>query len=191
MPLCGPGALPCTRNPSAYGAREWLASGDAGQLDGAGELTIFGRTGDAGRLENGTAFYPGRIEVRLKAIPEIAQALVLWRGRDYCSAILSLEPSAERALAEAGGPAGEEGDGFAWFAKAYELLHPRIEGYNKSLNGDNTLAALQIRRFLILPRDFSVEAGEVTRNRELHRRASRRAWPRRLHQADQAELFRS
>ncbi len=165
----GPAPFPAYDGSDNSDVEEWFASGDTGQLDGAGNLQFIGRTGEVGQLANGDPFSPGAPEARLKAVPEIGEAMVIGRGRAYCVALLCLEASAGRALAEAGTPKSGGGGEFAWFGQAYDLLHDRLSVLNEALAGDTTSAALQIRRFLVLPREFSVAAGEITRSRQLRR----------------------
>ena len=80
-----------------------------------------------------------------------------------------MQASAGRALAEAGAPKRESGGEFAWFDQAYDMLHDRVSGLNRALAADTASAPLQIRRFLIVPREFNVAAGEITRSRQLRR----------------------
>ena len=151
------------------GAQQWFASGDAGSIDGSENIVISGRTSALGRLENGTSFAPEFIEARLRTVPEIAEAIVLGRGRVYCAAMLCLETSVMRALAEADGAERQAVGDYSWLGPGYDLLQSRIEALNLLLAGDGAHAPLQIKRFLVMPREFSVAAGEVTRSRQLRR----------------------
>ena len=149
---------------------EWFATGDAGRIDAAGNVNIVDRISAVGQLANATPFTPGVIEARLNAIPEIAAAMVLGRGRSYCAAILCLDAAALKALAETDGPERHGSGGeFDWLAPGSDLLQARLAELNSSLAGDDAQAVLQIRRFLVMPRDFSAAAGEVTRSRQLRR----------------------
>lgn len=148
---------------------EWFATGDAGLLDAAGNVNILDRISAVGQLENATPFTPGVIEARLIAVPEIAAAMVLGRGQSYCAAILCLEAAVLKALAETDGPERQGGGEFGWLASGSDLLQARLTELNSSLAGDDAEAPFQIRRFLLMPRDFSAAAGEVTRSRQLRR----------------------
>ena len=128
----------------------WLRSGDVGSIDEDGFLTITDRKRDIIITAGGKNISPQNIENALKAAPLVSQALVIGDRRPYVTALVTVDP------AEA-----------AKFAP--EAVRGAVERTVASVN--ETLGRTeQIKRFALLPRDFSSEMGEVTPTLKLRRR---------------------
>ena len=126
----------------------WLHTGDIGHIDSDGFLTITDRKKDIIVTAGGKNVSPQNIENLLKTETWISQALVVGDRRPYLVALITLDQD------EVGGHDDAEG---------------RIEKAVESVNGE--LAHFeQIRRFAILPRDFSAEENELTPTLKLKRR---------------------
>jgi len=128
------------------GADGWLRSGDIGSLDEDGFLTITDRKKDILVTAGGKNVAPQNLENALKTSPLISQALVVGDRRPYVAALITLEEGVPR-----------EG--------AQEKIQAFVDDVNRELSRFE-----QIKRFTILPRDFSVEEGEVTPTLKLKRR---------------------
>ena len=128
----------------------WLKSGDVGSIDEDGFLTITDRKRDIIITAGGKNISPQNIENALKAAPLVSQALVIGDRRPYVTALVTVDP------AEA-----------AKFAP--EAVRGAVERAVASVN-ENLGRAEQIKRFALLPRDFSSEMGEVTPTLKLRRR---------------------
>lgn len=142
----------------------WLHTGDLGALDADGYLTITGRKKELLILSNGKKVVPSYIEGLLVSDPRIDQAVVYGEGRNFLTALLV--PNWTHLRAALGG------NGLA-HATADELAeHPTVHAVLDRCCHD-ALAALspaeQVRRFVVLPRPFSVEAEEVTHSLKLRR----------------------
>ena len=141
----------------------WLRTGDLGELDEDGLLTITGRKKDIIVTAGGKNVSPQNIENDLKMSPYIAQALVVGDRRRYVAALVTLD------AAEIGRWAAERGiEGDEATLSRHPQIHELIAGVVEDVNRERTRFE-QIKRFTILPRDFTVEAGEVTQTLKLRR----------------------
>jgi long-chain acyl-CoA synthetase len=135
----------------------WLHSGDIGRLDTDGFLTIVDRKKDIIITAGGKNIAPSNLENALKRQPLISQAIVLGDRRPYLVALLTLDETAVRQWAEARGLIGED--------RMALLAHPtlRVE-LQRSVDAVNAAVSRveQIKRFAVLPRDWSSDAGELT-----------------------------
>jgi len=124
----------------------WLRSGDIGRLDDDGFLTITDRKKDILVTAGGKNVAPQNLENALKMSPLISQALVVGDRRPYVAALITLEAGAPRDNAE-------------------EQIRAVVDDVNRDLSRFE-----QIKRFAILPRDFSADDGEITPTLKLKRR---------------------
>jgi long-chain acyl-CoA synthetase len=125
----------------------WLRSGDVGELDADCFLTITDRKKDILVTAGGKNVAPQNLENALKTHPAVSQALVVGDRRPYIVALITLSEDTERDGAE-------------------ERMQRVVDGVNSELSRYE-----QIKRFTILPRDFTAEDGEVTPTMKLKRRA--------------------
>lgn len=123
----------------------WLRSGDVGHLDDDGFLTITDRLKDILVTAGGKNIAPQNLENALKTHAVISQAVVVGDRRPYVAALITLSDDVDREGAE---PAVQ---------RAVDEVNSQLSRYE------------QIKRFTILPRDFTLEAGEVTPTLKLKR----------------------
>ena len=69
----------------------WLHTGDAGCIDGDGNLVIIGRKEEIIRTKGGEAFSPDAIETRLRFSPYIREAVVCGQSRPYITALINID----------------------------------------------------------------------------------------------------
>jgi long-chain acyl-CoA synthetase len=124
----------------------WLRSGDVGAVDADGFLTVTDRKKDLLVTAGGKNVAPQNLENALKTHPLISQALVVGDRRPYVAALITLGEDASADDAQG-----------------------RVQQIVDEVNGDLSRFE-QIKQFVILPRDFSVEEGEVTPTLKLKRR---------------------
>jgi long-chain acyl-CoA synthetase len=124
----------------------WLRTGDLGELDDDGFLTITDRKKDILVTAGGKNVAPQNLENALKTSPLVSQALVVGDRRPYVTALITLAEDVPRGDAE-----------------------ERIRELIDSVNRDRSRYE-QIKRFAILPRDFLDAEGEVTPTLKLKRR---------------------
>jgi long-chain acyl-CoA synthetase len=127
----------------------WLRTGDVGELDEEGFLRITDRKKDLIITAGGKNIAPQNLENALKTSRFVSQALVVGDRRPYITALVTLD---DAEVASSG-------------RDPQELVHELVAGVNR----DRTRVE-QIKRFVILPRDFSQEEGEVTPTLKLRRR---------------------
>ena len=135
---------------AAFTEDGWLRSGDIGFLDEDGFLTITDRKKNLIVTAGGKNVAPQNIENALKAAPLVSQALVIGDRRPYLTALVTIDD------AEAAGLTPEE-------------VRATVEGAVEAVNAGRGRVE-QVKRFAILPRDFSAEEGEITPTLKLKRR---------------------
>jgi long-chain acyl-CoA synthetase len=127
----------------------WLRTGDVGDIDDEGFLRITDRKKDLIITAGGKNIAPQNLENALKSSRFVSQALVVGDRRPYVTALVTLDHT---ELASSG-------------RDPQALVQELVDDVNR----DRTRVE-QIKRFTILPRDFSQEEGEVTPTLKLRRR---------------------
>jgi long-chain acyl-CoA synthetase len=127
----------------------WLRSGDVGEIDEDGFVTITDRKKDIIVTAGGKNVAPQNIENSLKASRYVSQALVIGDRRPYVTALITLD---EAEVSEANGD-------------VHALVEQVVENVNRDLSRYE-----QIKRFAIVSREFSAKDGEVTPTLKLKRR---------------------
>jgi long-chain acyl-CoA synthetase len=127
----------------------WLRSGDVGEIEEDGFIKITDRKKDIIVTAGGKNLSPQNIENALKRSRFVSQALVVGDRRPYVTALITLD---DDELAKTNGD-------------PQDLVQTVVDGVNADLSRFE-----QIKKFAILPRDFSQEEGEVTPTLKLKRR---------------------
>src|SRR5438270_4163645 len=133
-------------------------TGDIGDMDSDGYLKITDRKKDLIKTSGGKYIAPQAIEGALKTMSEvIIQVVVSGDRRKYVSVVVTVsEDQAKKLAAEAGEPAGTYAE-----AARCNAVRAKIQAAVDQLN--STLASYEtIKRFTILDRDLSQEAGDLT-----------------------------
>jgi long-chain acyl-CoA synthetase len=137
----------------------WFHTGDVGELDEAGFLRITGRKKEIIVTAGGKNVAPAVLEDRLRAHPLVGQVLVVGDGQPFIAALVTVDAEAlPRWRRRHGKP---EGDGSA----ADLVDDPELRGEIAAAVEEANRAvsrAEQIRKFRILPGDFTEEGGELT-----------------------------
>jgi long-chain acyl-CoA synthetase len=144
----------------------WLKTGDVAEIDADGFVRITDRKKDILVTAGGKNVAPQNIENDLKTSPLVSQALVVGDRRPYVAALITLEPDEIGKWASANGVEGDMPQ-LARDRRVRALLQDVVDEANRERSRFE-----QVRRFLILPRDFSVEQGEITPTMKLRRRAA-------------------
>jgi long-chain acyl-CoA synthetase len=143
----------------------WLATGDIGVLDEKGRLKITDRKKDLVKTSGGKYIAPGLIAAQFKVISSLASNLVVHANdRNYATALVSLDPD---ALSKFAADKGLTGD-FATLSQSPEVraaIQADVDALNAGLNRWET-----IKKFTILDRDLSEEAGELTASLKVKRK---------------------
>ena len=127
----------------------WFRSGDVGEVDADGFLRITDRKKDLIITAGGKNIAPQNLENALKASRFVSQALVVGDRRPYVAALVTLD---EAELTST----GRDGQ---------QVVQALVDEVNR-----DRMRVEQIKRFVILPRDFSQEEGEVTPTLKLRRK---------------------
>jgi long-chain acyl-CoA synthetase len=132
----------------------WLYSGDLGEFDRDGFLSITGRKKDIIITAGGKNIAPKNIEHALKNHELINEAVVIGDRRKFLTALVTLDPDAGTAWADRNG---------ADAAKLHESPAVRAE-IQKCVDEVNSHLARveQVKKFTILERNLTIEDGELT-----------------------------
>ena len=128
----------------------WLRSGDLGEIDEDGFITITDRKKDILITAGGKNVAPQNLENALKTAPLISQALVVGDRRPFVAALITVDPGVAGGLSP---------------GQIQERVQEIVDHANAELSRFE-----QIKRFAILPREFSAEEDEVTPTLKLKRR---------------------
>jgi long-subunit acyl-CoA synthetase (AMP-forming) len=143
----------------------WLHSGDIGTLDAEGFLQITDRKKDLIITAGGENIAPALVEGYLKGIPVVSQAVVIGDRQRYLSVLLTLNADRIKVDAQACGSGACDPETAARDEKFLSFLQRQIDKVNERL------ARVQaVKRFKIIPKDFSVEGGELTPTMKVKRK---------------------
>ena len=146
------------------GADGWLLTGDIAEIDEDGFIKITDRKKDIIVTAGGKNVAPQNLENDLKTSKYVSQAMVVGDRQPYIAALITLDPeelpkwAAERGL-----------DGDLATLADNEQVRDLIQGVVDGVNADRSRYE-QIKRFAILPRDFTMEDDELTPTLKLKRR---------------------
>jgi long-subunit acyl-CoA synthetase (AMP-forming) len=144
---------------------EWLHSGDIGTLDAQGFLQITDRKKDLIITAGGENIAPALVEGYLKGIPVVSQAVVIGDRQRYLSVLLTLNADRIKTDAEAIGSGASDPETASRDEKFLNFLQRQIDKVNERL------ARVQaVKRFKVIPKDFTVEGGELTPTMKVKRK---------------------
>ncbi|MGV0835354.1 AMP-dependent synthetase/ligase [Mycolicibacterium thermoresistibile] len=136
----------------------WFRTGDLGSIDDDGFLTIVGRTKEIIVTAGGKNVAPAVLEDQLRAHPLISQAMAVGDQKPFVGALITIDPEAFETWKQHRGKNAE--------AAISDLTDDPdlIAEVDKAIAKANQAVsrAEGIRKFRILPVDFTVETGELT-----------------------------
>jgi long-chain acyl-CoA synthetase len=153
-----------SENAAAWSEDGWFRTGDIGELDD-GFLRITDRKKELIKTAGGKYVAPQKIENLLKSQPLISQAVVIGDRLKYCVALLTLDAD---AVGEWARNHGREGRSFAEICEDVALqraVQRQVDAVNAHLASFES-----IKYFHLLPRELSVEEGELTPSLKVKRR---------------------
>ncbi len=134
----------------------WLHTGDIGELDKDGYLSITGRKKDIIITAGGKNITPANLEAEIKQSQWVSQCVVVGDRRPYLVALVTLDPEEVAKLAQEKGWPSDPAE-LARHEGMRELIQKHIDQVNEKF-----ARVEQVKRFEILPRDLSQETGELT-----------------------------
>ena len=143
----------------------WLHTGDVGEILDDGSLRVTDRKKDLIVTAGGKNVAPQRVEAALRRSPFISHAMAYGDRRKYITAIVTLDMNHLREWAEGRGLGTASPDELAGRPEVHDLIRREIDAANRGLAPYES-----IKRFAIHPREFTVEAGELTPTLKIKRR---------------------
>jgi long-chain acyl-CoA synthetase len=144
----------------------WLRTGDIGELDADGYLRITDRKKDLFKTSGGKYIAPSAIESQFKAIcPYASQFLVHGSERNFCVALITLDPDAMEGWAAENGMAGASYADIVGSQQVRDMVGGYVETLNARLNRWET-----IKKWILLDHDLTVESGELTPSMKVKRK---------------------
>jgi long-chain acyl-CoA synthetase len=139
----------------------WLHSGDLGEFDPDGFLTITGRKKEIIITAGGKNISPKNIEAAIKESPLVSEAVVIGDRRKFLSALITVDDAAVKAFLDGKASQGALHD------------HPELRAaIQRQLDDVNAKLARveQVKKFTILNRPFAIETGELTPTLKIKRK---------------------
>jgi len=144
----------------------WFATGDVGEIDADGRVRITDRKKDMVKTSGGKYIVPSAIEASFKALCPIASQMVVQAdGRNFATALITIDPDAVQTWAKGQGLDASDAETFVTGDLLRTHVAKAIDELNSRLNRWET-----IKDFRVLPRDFTVEDGELTPSLKVKRR---------------------
>ena len=143
----------------------WVHTGDIGEIDEDGFLKVVDRKKEMIITSQGKNIAPSNIENLLKESPLVGHALAYGEGRPYVVAILTLDPDVAPVVA---GRLGIAYDDLAALAEHPEILG--IVGQAVDQANERLSRPEQVKKWKLLPVEWSAESAELTPTLKLKRR---------------------
>ena len=134
----------------------WLHTGDLGEIDSDGYLSITGRKKDIIITAGGKNITPANLEAEIKQLPLVSQCVVIGDRRPYLVALVTLDPE-EGAAYAAEHDLPEDLEALAANADVKALIMAHVDQINEKF-----ARVEQVKKISILPADLSQEGGELT-----------------------------
>ena len=142
----------------AIDADGWLHTGDLGALDDEGFLQVTGRKKELIVTAGGKNVAPAVLEDRLRASPLVSQCMVVGDNQPFIACLITLDPEAlEHWKQQHGKPASATPADLAADPDLLADLQAAVDDANLAVS-----RAESIRKFRVLPDDFTVENGYLT-----------------------------
>ncbi|GAA4890300.1 AMP-dependent synthetase/ligase [Streptomonospora salina] len=140
----------------AFDEDGWYRTGDLGRLDEDGYLSITGRKKEIIVTAGGKNVAPAVLEDRLRSHALVSQCMVVGDNRNFVSALITIDPEAFEFWKQQNSKTGE--------IPAMVADPDLVAAVQEAVDDANTAVsrAESVRKFTILPVDFSEEGGQMT-----------------------------
>ncbi|MDE6284091.1 MAG: long-chain fatty acid--CoA ligase [Muribaculaceae bacterium] len=142
----------------------WFRTGDAGRIDDNGAIYLTDRLKDLFKTSNGKYIAPQAIESRLGEDKYIDQVAVIGESRKYVTAIIVPAIEAVKEYARRKKIQYQSLEDLLKNSQIVEMIGRRIEALQEGLASFE-----KIKKFTLLPREFSMENGELTNTLKIRR----------------------
>jgi len=142
----------------------WFHTGDCGELSPTGQLYLTERLKDLYKTSNGKYIAPQMLETLLSQDKFIEQIAIIGDGRKYVSALIVPDFEELKAYAEKKHIAYRNVEELVNNADIHAMLESRINELQKDLASYE-----QVKRFVLLPKAFTMESGELTNTLKIKR----------------------
>jgi long-chain acyl-CoA synthetase len=160
---------------AAVDAEGWLHTGDVGEIDEHGHLTITDRKKDIIITAGGKNVSPSEIENRLKVSPYVREAMVVGDRRSYLVALIGVESDTVSDWA------ARRGLAFTTYAdlSRKEEVRELVAAWVDEVNGELARPE-QVKRFALIEKELDHEDGELTATLKVKRRALEQRFAREI-----------
>jgi long-chain acyl-CoA synthetase len=134
----------------------WLHTGDIGEIDSDGYVSITGRKKDIIITAGGKNITPANLEAEIKQHPLVSQCVVVGDRRPYLIALVTLDPEEAAAWARDRG-VDQSPEALAANKDIRDSIETHVEKINQKF-----ARVEQVKKIAILPQDLSQEGGELT-----------------------------
>jgi long-chain acyl-CoA synthetase len=143
----------------------WLHSGDIGEIDEDGFLTITDRKKDLIVTAGGKNVAPQRVEKTLGTSRYVSQVVACGDRRKFITALITLDAANIATWAEANGLGKKSVEELSREPKVRELIEAEVAERNRELASFES-----VKKFHILPEDLSIESGDLTPTLKVRRK---------------------
>ena len=144
-------------NDEVFDSERWFKSGDLGKLDDDGFLYIVGRKKELIVTAGGKNVAPAVLEDRLRAHPLVSQCMVVGDNQPFIAALVTLDPDALKAWVANNKKDGASMADLVNDPDLIAVVQTAVDDANKAVS-----KAESIRKFTLLPTDFTIAGGHLT-----------------------------
>ena len=144
-------------NSEVFDGERWFKTGDLGKLDDEGFLYIVGRKKELIVTAGGKNVAPAVLEDRLRAHPLVSQCMVVGDNQPFIAALVTIDPDALKAWVANNKKDGASMTDLVNDPDLIAVVQTAVDDANKAVS-----KAESIRKFTILPTDFTIAGGHLT-----------------------------
>ena len=143
---------------------QWFRTGDLGRLDDEGFLYITGRKKELIVTAGGKNVAPAVLEDRLRAHPLVSQCMVVGDNQPFIAALITIDQDMLKGWIAANNKGGATVETLRNDPDLIAVIQTAVDEANKAVS-----KAESIRKFTILPTDFTIAGGQLTAKLSLKR----------------------